>query len=126
MATFARMHVGEHIKAIREKRGLLQKEVSAELGLDKSVYSKIERGAREVKVEELKKLAGLFDMSIDQIVNYEEDMPREVTLEDKTSNEQMKLFNQLEEEDKKAVFHIIDKMLTQKKFKEFFEQNVAK
>lgn len=126
MATFARMHVGEHIKAIREKLGLLQKEVSAELGLDKSVYSKIERGAREVKVEELKKLAGLFDMSIDQIVNYEDDMPREVTLEDKTSNEQMKLFNQLEEDDKKAVFHIIDKMLTQKKFKEFFEQNVAK
>lgn len=120
------MHVGEHIKAIREKLGLLQKEVSAELGLDKSVYSKIERGAREVKVEELKKLAGLFNMSIDQIVNYEEDMPREVTLEDKTGNEQMKLFNQLDEEDKKAVFHIIDKMLTQKKFKEFFEQNVAK
>jgi len=37
----------------------------------------------------------------------------------------MQLLQQLEEEDKQTVFKIIDKMLTTKKFKDFFNKNVA-
>ena len=32
---------------------------------------------------------------------------------------------QLEEEDKQTIFRLIDKMLTNKKFKDFFNKNVA-
>jgi len=46
-------------------------------------------------------------------------------MEDKTTVEQMRLLQQLDEEDKQTVFKIIDKMLTTKKFKEFFKKNVA-
>jgi hypothetical protein len=46
-------------------------------------------------------------------------------LEDKSTIEQMQLLQQLEEEDKTTVFKIIDKMLTTKKFKDFFAKNVA-
>ena len=35
------------------------------------------------------------------------------------------LIGQLEEEDKQVLFRIIDSMLTSKKFKEFFNKNVA-
>ncbi|MEM6263879.1 MAG: transcriptional regulator [Bacteroidota bacterium] len=79
----------------------------------------------EVRVAELQKLSSLFEISIDEIVNFEGDIPQGVTLTDKTGNEQIKLFNQLDEENKKAVFHIIDKMLTQKKFREFFQENIG-
>jgi len=37
----------------------------------------------------------------------------------------MKLIQQLDEEDKQTVFRIIDKMLTTKRFKDFFNNNIA-
>lgn len=120
------MSIGENIKRIREQKGLLQKQVTTELGLDKSSYSKLEKGLREVKVVELQKLSSLFEMTIDQIVNFEGDTPKEITIEDKSAVEQMKLIGQLEEEDRKTVFSIIDKMLTNKKFKNFFKDNIEK
>jgi hypothetical protein len=35
------------------------------------------------------------------------------------------LINQLDEDDKSTVFKIIDTMLTKKKFKDFFQKNIA-
>lgn len=119
------MSTGENIKSIREQKGLLQKEVAAHLSLDKSAYSKLEKNTREVKISELQKLASLFNMSIDQIVNYEGNIPKEIVIEDKNELERIKLINQLDEDDRKTVFSIVDKMLTNKKFKEFFQKNVA-
>ena len=120
------MDIGLNIQTIRKSLGLLQKEVALELNLDKSSYSKVEKGMREVKVSELKTLSSLFNMTIDDIIYYDENnMPKEVILEDKSENEQIKLINQLDEEDRAMVFKMIDKMLTSKKFKDFFNKNVA-
>ena len=58
-------------------------------------------------------------------MNFEGDIPQEVVLEDKSNLEQINLINQLEEDDKATVFKIIDTMLTKKKFKDFFQNNVA-
>ena len=52
-------------------------------------------------------------------------IPKAVVLEDKTQDERLKLIDNLDEEDKNTVFKIIDKMLTNKKFKEFFDKNLA-
>ena len=38
---------------------------------------------------------------------------------------QINMINQLDEEDRTVVFKIIDTMLTKKKFKDFFNNNVA-
>ena len=119
------MSIADNIKIIREQKGLKQIEVANHIGVDKSAYSKIEKGLRSVAVEELQKMAKLFNMSIDQIVNFEGDIPEEVTLEDKDTVEQMRLIQQLDDDDKKTVFKIIDKMLTTKKFKDFFNKNIA-
>ena len=70
-------------------------------------------------------MASLFNLTIDQVVNFEGQIPKEVTIEDKTAVEQINLIQQLDEEDRKTVFTIIDKMLTNKKFKDFFQKNVA-
>lgn len=120
------MNLADNIKVIREKQGLLQKEVALHISVDKSTYSKIEKGMREVTVVELQKLTKLFSLSADQILNYDENIiPKEVVIEDKSTIEQMQLLQQLDEEDKSTVFKIIDKMLTTKKFKDFFNKNVA-
>ena len=64
-------------------------------------------------------------MSVEDILNYDADIPVDVTLEDKSSFEQINLINQLDEDDKQTVFKIIDTMLTINKFKVFFNKNVA-
>ncbi len=119
------MALSDNIKAIREEKGLKQIDVASHINVDKSAYSKIEKGSRNVTVEELQGMATLFGMSMDQVVNYEGVMPQEVTIEDKSMVERVKLIDQLDDEDKKTIFSIIDKMLTNKKFKDFFNKNVA-
>ena len=53
------------------------------------------------------------------------DVPTEITLEDKTANEQVRLIAELDEKDKSIIFGMIETMLTKKKFKDFFQKNVA-
>lgn len=119
------MNLSDNIKAIREEKNLKQIEVAAHIGVDKSAYSKIEKGLRALTVEELQKMAQLFNLTTDQIINYESKIPTEVVIEDKTAVEQMRLIQQLEDDDKLTIFKLIDKMLTNKKFKDFFAKNVA-
>jgi transcriptional regulator with XRE-family HTH domain len=119
------MSLADNIKTIREEKNLKQIEVATHIGVDKSAYSKIEKGSRALTVEELQKMAGLFNMTADQILNYDGKIPKEVVIEDKSTVEQMRLIQQLDDEDKQTIFRLIEKMLTNKKFKDFFQKNVA-
>jgi len=119
------MNIGENIKKIRKDKGLQQKQVALEIGLDQSNYNKIENSKREPSVDVLNKLANLFGVSVDDILNPDKDVPKEVTVEDKTTMEQVRLIQELDEEDKHVIFRMIDTMLTKKKFKDFFNKNIA-
>jgi transcriptional regulator with XRE-family HTH domain len=119
------MNIGENIKKVRKDKGLQQKQVALEIGLDQSNYNKIENSKREPSVDVLNKLANLFGVSVDDILNPDKDVPKEVTVEDKTTMEQVRLIQELDEEDKHVIFRMIDTMLTKKKFKDFFNKNIA-
>lgn len=119
------MSLADNIKNIGEEKNLKQIEVATHIGVDKSAYSKIEKGQRALTVDELQKMAQLFNLTTDQIINYDGRMPKEVVMEDKTAVEQMRLIQQLDDEDKQTIFKLIDKMLTNKKFKDFFNKNIA-
>lgn len=119
------MNLADNIKKLREDNGMLQKQVAAEIGLKPAHYNKIEKGIVEPSIEILDKLAKFFSLSIDQIVHLDENTPKEIVIEDKTTTEQIKLIHQLDEEDRKAIFRIISNMVTKNKFKEFFQKNVA-
>lgn len=119
------MNLADNIKNIREQKDLLQKDVAAHIGVDKSAYSKIEKGLRDITVAELLTMAQLFNVSIDQLVSYDGNLPKEVVIEGKNAMKQMRLIQQLDDDDKQTIFHIIDKMLTNKKFKDFFQKNMA-
>jgi transcriptional regulator with XRE-family HTH domain len=120
------MNLTDNIKKIREQKGMLQKDIYTFLKIGKSVYSKIESGGREPSVQELVLIAQLFEMSIDDIVHFNNGVPKPVTLQNKTDNEQNKLFEELDEDDKQTVFKIVDKMLTTKKFNTFFQEHLEK
>lgn len=122
---FYMLQVGLNIKEIRSRKGILQKEVAAAAGLHPANYNKIEKGEREPSVDALAKVAKLFDMTIDQVVYYEGDIPSEVTIEDKSVLERMKMIDQLGDDDKQAVFRVVDSMLTKNKFKDFFQEQLS-
>lgn len=117
------MQIGKHIKKLGEEKGLMQKEVVNAVGVHPSNYSKMEKEEREFSIGVIDKPATFFRLSIDEGVHMNSKMPKTVTVEDKTTNEKIQLISQLEE-DKHAVFRIIDGMLIKSKFQAFFEQNI--
>ncbi|ROI11161.1 helix-turn-helix domain-containing protein [Epilithonimonas hominis] len=117
--------IGKNIKKIREEKGLMQKEVASIANMQASNYSKIENGQRDISVEALDKIAKFFEMTVDELIHFEDKkIPAPVKVLDKTANEKIQLISQLDEEDKNAVYRIIDGMLTKNKFQNFFEQNL--
>jgi len=46
-------------------------------------------------------------------------------MEDKTTTEQVKLIQELDPEEKNMIFKMVETFLTKKKFKDFFQKNVA-
>lgn len=119
------MSVGQNIKKIREDKSLTQQQIAELIHMHRSNYSKIESGQREISVDALNKIAKYFGMTIDQIVNFDGAIPQEITVEDKTLMEQVKLIQELEPDEKTMVFKMVDTFLTKKKFKDFFQKNVA-
>lgn len=119
------MEIGEKIKQIRKDKGLQQKAVALEVGLDQSNYNKVENGKREPSLEVLQKLSTILGVSIDELLSPENNKkPSIVTIEDKTISEKIRLMEQLEEEDKNVLYRMLDTMLTKQKFQNFFEQNL--
>lgn len=119
------MDLAKNLKTLREEKGLLQKEVAVAVDVHPSNYSKMEKGERDISIEVADKLAKFYGISIDELIHMNGKIPEEVTIIDKSVNERLKLIEQLEEEDKNAVYRIIDTMLTKSKFKDFFQKNVA-
>lgn len=54
------MLFGKMIKKLREEQGLLQRQLAAELEIDTPMYSKLERGERMPKKEQIGIIAGLL------------------------------------------------------------------
>lgn len=61
----------KQLKKLRQERGLLQKDIAAYLGIDRTTYVKYENGISEPDFTTLKKISILFDVSIDFILGNE-------------------------------------------------------
>ena len=62
------MHFGERIKEIRESQGLLQRQLAANLEIDTPMFSKIERGERKAKREQVLVLAKLLNADVQELL----------------------------------------------------------
>ena len=60
--------MGSRIKELREKRGIIQAILAAELGITQQMLSKYERDITSIKVDVLKRLAGYFCVTTDYIL----------------------------------------------------------
>ena len=57
------MNLGQRIRELREQRGLLLREVAAQLEIDTAMISKIERGEKTCKKEHIGRLAEILQDS---------------------------------------------------------------
>ncbi|OHA05251.1 MAG: hypothetical protein A3B29_00120, partial [Candidatus Sungbacteria bacterium RIFCSPLOWO2_01_FULL_51_34] len=71
---------GKFIQQQRAKHDMTQEYLASELGISRPTYMQIERGERELTISEAKKLAALFDMSLDSFLAVKEPK-RSVTIE---------------------------------------------
>ena len=60
--------LGEKIKLYRESKNMTQGEIAEILGVKAATISKYEAGTLEPNIESLKRLAELFDISIDELL----------------------------------------------------------
>jgi len=63
--------IGEQIRKLREDKGLPLRKIAAELDIDQSILSKIERGERKASKDQIIKIAKIF--SVDEkelLINY--------------------------------------------------------
>ena len=56
------------IKQLRQKRGVIQEILAAELGITQQMLSKYERGITLIKVDILKKIAAYFNVTTDYLL----------------------------------------------------------
>lgn len=63
--------LGEKIKSYRESKNMTQNEVAEVLGIKSTTVSKYESETLEPNIESLKKLAELFGISVDELLNEE-------------------------------------------------------
>lgn len=62
------MDIGSRIRWIRERRGMTQKELAEKVGINQSVFNRIELGDRKVRDDELKRIAEVLDEKTDYLL----------------------------------------------------------
>ncbi len=68
------MDIGNNIKRIREFKNITQEYVANQLGISRQTYIQIESGQSDVKFESIKKIAAVLDVSVNDIISYNDKM----------------------------------------------------
>lgn len=119
-----KMNIGDKIKKAREAKGLSQKEVATALKMDQSQYSKIENGKTDPYFSTIEKIAKALGIKVSDLLTAE-DIFKDVDSLDKTIVEKVQLIEQLDENEKKSIFSIIDGLSSKKKMKDSLAKALA-
>lgn len=58
---------GQALKELREKEGLSQEKFALKIGMDRTYYASVEAGKRNISLQNIKKIADGFEMSISEL-----------------------------------------------------------
>ena len=110
------------IKQLREKRGLIQEILAAELGITQQLISKYERDITLIKVDILKKIAIYFNVTTDYLLGIS-DVKRDLQGQMKMNEtldqyyDLVEVYKELDEYDQEMIWSIIQivKKINEKK-----------
>ena len=84
------MTLGEKIKELRKKANISQEELAEKVGVSRQAVTKWESDAGLPDLENLKSIATLFNISIDELLDYKKELLGDVVLEEEYSLEGIK------------------------------------
>lgn len=61
--------IGDRIRQLRESKGILLRKLAAQLDIDTALLSKMERGERQFKKEDIKLLALIFEQPEEELLS---------------------------------------------------------
>lgn len=111
------MQIGDRVRTVREAKGLTQKEVALAIGMDQSQYSKIEKNKTDPTTSTLHKVAKAIGIELSELFA-SEDAFKDVNSYDRSVMEKLHLLEQLDEEEQRSIFNIIDGLISKKRLKD--------
>ncbi len=111
------MSLGDNIRKVRKEKGWSQRVLAEKIDSDTSYINRIETGKLNPSIAALQRIADVLESTLDQLVN-NDSSGAEVKIRDKSLAERMRLVDSLDEEDRNALIHMIDTMLTKQRMKE--------
>ena len=83
---------GERIRELRTKQNLLLRQLASQLDVDTSIISKVERGDRQLKKEQIPLLAQILKADVEELQTlWLADQIYEVVKDEKMANEAMQV-----------------------------------
>jgi len=61
---------GNRIKELRSVKGITQEDLAELSGLSRQYIGDVERGARNISLINIEKIAGAFDISLSELLNF--------------------------------------------------------
>ncbi len=61
---------GQRLKYLRSKTGISQEKFALKIGMDRTYYASVEAGKRNITLENIKKIADGFGISLSELFNY--------------------------------------------------------
>ena len=100
------------IKQLREKRGLIQEILAAELGITQQMLSKYEKDVTLIKVDILKKIAAYFNVTTDYLLGVSDvkrDLQRQMKMNETLDEfyDLVEVYKELDSYDKGMIWSII-------------------
>lgn len=100
------------IKQLREKRGLIQEILAAELGITQQMLSKYERDVTLIKVDILKKIAAYFNVTTDYLLGVSDvkrDLQRQMKMNETLDEyyDLIEIYKDLDSYDKEMIWSIM-------------------
>lgn len=121
------MKIGDSLKKLRESKELTQQEMADLIHTHRTGYSKMENNQQEIPVDCLILIAKNFGMTVDDIIYFGEknSIPKEISIDDKATFEQLQLINELDKEEKTILLKLIETFISKKRFKDYLQKNIA-
>lgn len=100
------------INQLREKRGLIQEILAAELGITQQMLSKYEKDVTLIKVDILKKIAAYFNVTTDYLLGVSDvkrDLQRQMKMNETLDEfyDLVEVYKELDSYDKEMIWSII-------------------
>ena len=109
------MTLGQRIQELRKKASLSQSELAGKISISYPQMSRYEIKDVQPPADVLKRLADVFGVSIDYLVNGSLEQKAETSLDDNELLQQFKEVEKMNEDDRGTVKKLIDAFITKRK-----------